>query len=709
VVNLVSSDGSKDQLYLSNYATINVKDELAQVQGVGDVAIMGQADYSLRVWLDPSKVAARNLSAGDIATALREQNVQVAAGALGRPPVPTGQDFQYGLTTLGRLTLPEEFADIIVRTEADGEVIRLRDVTSTKREVTDADGNKRLFGGIELGSKLEDTTCALDGKPSAGLAIYQLPGSNALQTAERIKDKMAALKTSFPPGVDSKIVYDTTPFIRESINAVFHTLFEAIVLVAIVVLLFLQTWRATLIPLVAVPVAIVGTFAVMAGVGFSLNNLSLLGLVLAIGIVVDDAIVVVEAVEHQLDHGLSPQEATRKAMDEVAGPIMAITAVLMVVFIPCAFISGITGQFFRQFAVTVAVATFFSGLNSLTLSPALCALLLKPRAEQRDLLTRVMNLTLGWFFKLFNKGFDVATAGYARSVGWLLRLSVVGLAVYGGLLYLTYLGFTVVPTGFVPAQDKGYLVIDVQLPDASSLERTKQVMAEVDRIARGDPADKEKYPGISGVAHTIVIPGQSVLQGANGSNFGAMYLVLDSFEHRHEKDRGGPAIAAKLRAEYFRHIQGAKVAVFGPPAIDGLGNAGGFKLMVRDRANQGLEALQDAADGVADDGNKRPGLVGLFSTLRADTPQMFVDVNRTKCKMMGVPLGEVFLTLQVYLGGYYVNDINRFGRTWQVNIQADPGRRVVPEDVKQLKVKNADGDMVPLASLVDIRPKGGRC
>jgi len=332
---------------------------------------------------------------------------------------------------------------------------------------------------------------------------------------------------------------------------------------------------------------------------------------------------------------------------------------------------------------------------------------LKPKAEQRDSLTRAMNLTLGWFFKLFNAGFDWATAGYARSVGWLLRLSLISLVVYGGLLFLTYLGFTSVPTGFVPSQDKGYLVIDVQLPDASSLERTKAVMAEVDRIARGDPTDMEKYPGIRGIAHTIVIPGQSVLQGANGSNFGAMYVVLEPFEHRHEKDRSGPAIAAKLRAEYFRHIQGAKVAVFGPPAIDGLGNAGGFKVMVRDRADQGLQALQDAADGVADDGNKRPGLVGLFSTLRADTPQMFVDVNRTKCKMMGVPLSEVFLTLQVYLGGYYVNDINRFGRTWQVNIQADPGRRVVPDDVKQLKVKNAAGDMVPLASVVDIRPYGG--
>lgn len=708
VVNLISPDESKDQLFLSNYATIQVKDELAQLDGVGDVTVMGQADYSMRVWLDPDKVAARNLTAGDIAAALREQNVQVAAGALGRPPVPTGLDFQYSMSALGRLSLPEEFEEIIVRTGADGEVTRLRDVTSKRREVTDGEGNKRQFGGIELGAKIEDTVCALDGKDSVGLGVYQLPGSNALETAERIKDKMKELKAKkFPPGVDYAIVYDTTPFIDESISAVKHTLVEAFILVAIVVLIFLQSWRATIIPLLAVPVAIVGTFAVMLGVGFSINNLSLLGMVLAIGIVVDDAIVVVEAVEHHLEHGLPPREAARKAMDEVAGPIVAITLVLMCVFIPCAFIPGITGQFFRQFAVTVAVSTFFSGLNSLTLSPALCALLLRPKAEQRDPLTRLLSLTLGWFFTLFNRGFDRATAGYARSVGWLMRTCVIGLVVYGGLLVLTYFGFTSVPTGFVPPQDKGYLVVDVQLPDGSSLERTKKVMDEVDRIARGDPNDLTKYPGIPGIGHTLSIPGQSVVQGANGSNFGAVYVVLEPFEDRHEKDRSSPAIAAKLRAEYFRHIQGAKLAVFGAPAIDGLGNAGGFKLMIQDQKDLGLEALQAAADGVAEDGNARPGLIGMFNTLRADTPQMFVDVNRTKCKQMGVPLNDVFLALQVYLGGYYVNDINRFGRTWQVNIQADPGRRVVPDDVKQLKVRNADGDMVPLSSVVDIRPRGG--
>jgi len=707
LVNVYSPNGSRDLLYLSNYTTINIKDELAQIPGVGDVSMFGQQDYSLRVWLDPDKVAARNLTAIDVSSAVKEQNVQVAAGSLGRAPVPAGQAFQYSLSTLGRLAEPKQFADIIVRTGADGEITRLSDVTSDRREVVGPDGKKRFFGGIELGAKLEDTACTLDGKPSVGVPVYQLPGSNALDTAKRIRAKMADLKKDFPDGVDFAIVYDTTPFIRESISAVFHTLFEAIILVGIVVLLFLQTWRATFIPLLAVPVAIIGTFAVMAGLGFSLNNLSLLGLVLAIGIVVDDAIVVVEAVEHHLEHGLSPREATRKAMDEVSGPIVAISLVLMAVFIPCAFISGITGQFFRQFAVTVAVSTFFSAVNSLTLSPALCALLLKPKAEQRDPLSLLMNVTLGWFFKLFNRGFDIATAGYVWSVGWLLRLSLIGLVVYGGLLFLTYKGFTSVPVGFVPPQDKGYLIVDLQLPDAASLERTKDVMQQVDRIARGDEKSKERFPGIAGVAHTITIPGMSMLQSANGSNFGAMFVILDEFEHRHGAQLGSDAIASKLRGECFRQIQEARVAIFGPPAVDGLGNAGGFKVMVRDRADQGLEALQAAADDLTVEGNQRPGLVGMINSLQANTPQMFVDVDRTKCKTLGVGLSDVFLTLQIYLGGYYVNDINRFGRTWQVNLQADPSRRLTPEDVKQLKVRNSGGDMVPLASLVDIRPFGG--
>jgi multidrug efflux pump len=707
VVNVISPNDSRDLLYLSNYATINIVDELKQLDGVGDVTMFGQLDYSMRVWLDPDKVASRNLTASDIVSALRAQNVQVAAGNLGRPPVPRGQAFQYTLSTQGRLIQPEEFGAIIIRTGEDGAITRVRDVVSDVREVVDDTGTKRKLGGVQLGAKNEDTGCTLDGKPSVGLPVYQLPGSNALQTADRIKAEMLRLKKSFPDGVDYRIVYDTTPFVRESIDEVFKALRDAIILVAIVVLVFLQSWRATIIPLVAVPVAIVGTFAVMAVVSFSLNNLSLLGLVLAIGIVVDDAIVVVEAVEHKLEHGYSPRDAARAAMDEVAMPILGISLVLMAVFVPCIFITGITGQFFRQFAVTIAVSTFFSGLNSLTLSPALCALLLKPKAQQTDPLTRVLNAALGWFFRLFNLGFDRGSNAYAGGVGWLLRLSGIVLVVYGGLLFLTYKGFTSVPGGFIPTQDKGYLVVNVQLPDAASLERTAAVTSEIEKIALGDKKDPTNYPGVKGVAHTITIPGTSVVQNANGSNFGTMFVVLDEFHNRHGAEESGPAITGKLRAEFFKRVERAVVNVFPPPPVDGLGSAGGFKVMVRDLAEQGLPALQAATDDVVSEGNQTPGLVGLFTPFRSNTPQMYVDVDRTKCISMGVPINDVFLTLQVYLGGYYTNDFNQFGRTWQVNLQADPGRRLTPEDVKLLQVRNRDGKMVPLGSVADVRPVGG--
>ncbi|HYO25832.1 MAG TPA: multidrug efflux RND transporter permease subunit [Lacipirellulaceae bacterium] len=713
VVNLISPQGTYDQLYLSNYATINLRDELAQIKGVGDVTYLGQLDYSMRAWIDPDRMAARGLSASDVVAALREQNVQVAAGALGRPPVPTGQAFQYTLTTLGRLTSPQQFGEIVVKTGASGEVTRMRDLVTDERK--DAGGTP--FGGIQLGAKTEDTACSLDGMPSIGLGIFQQPGSNALATAEAIRARMEELKRNFPPDVDYAIVYDTTPFIDESIHEVFKTLRDAIILVAIVVLAFLQSWRATLIPLLAVPVAIVGTFAVMAGMEFSLNNLSLFGLVLAIGIVVDDAIVVVEAVEHHLEHGLSPTEAARKAMGEVTGPIIAISLVLMCVFIPCAFISGITGQFFRQFALTIAVSTFFSAVNSLTLSPALCALLLKPKDQQHDPLSRLLYLGLGWFFRLFNRGFGAASTIYAGSVRGLLRVSVVVLAVYGGLLYLTYFSFTRVPSGFIPSQDKGYLLIDVRLPDSASLERTKSVMKQVEQIARGEgtaasdhgagAAEGHARGGIPGVAHTIAISGQSIVQNAIGSNYGTVYVVLDEFHHRHGAELGADAIAAKLRAACYRDVQEGSVAVFGAPPVDGLGSAGGFKVMVRDLTGLGLDSLQEAADGLAATGNEQPGLVGLFSAFRAQTPQMYVDVDRARCKSMGVPLNEVFLTLQLYLGGYYTNDFNQFGRTWQVNLQGDPQFRLTPEQVARLKVRNLAGEMVPLGSVAHVTEIGG--
>lgn len=716
VVNLISPQGSFDQLYLSNYATTRLRDQLAQVKGVGDVTFMGQLDYSMRVWLDPNRMAARDLSASDVVAALREQNVQVAAGALGRPPVPTGQAFQYTLSTLGRLTEPEQFAGIIIKRSSTGALTRLSDVVTV--EWKDKTGHK--FGGIQLGAKNEDTSCTLDGKPSIGLAVYQQPGSNALGTADGIRKRMEALKLKFPPDIDYAIVYDTTPFIQESIHEVFNALYDAIILVALVVLCFLQSWRATVIPLIAVPVAIIGTFGVMLGMGFSLNNLSLFGLVLAIGIVVDDAIVVVEAVEHHLAHGLSPRDAARKAMDEVTGPIIAISLVLMCVFIPCAFISGITGQFFRQFALTIAASTFFSAVNSLTLSPALCALLLRPKEEQRDPLSLLLNLLLGWFFKLFNKAFDFSSNVYARGIGMLLRVSVVVLAVYGGLLGLTYLGFVAVPTGFIPPQDKGYLLVDVRLPDASSVERTQAVLKQIELIARGGQkpsADEHEHDGehksdsgehkTNGVSHTISISGQSFVQNAIGSNYGTMFIILDDFHHRKDSNLSADAIAARIRAECYREVQEAQVAAFGAPAVDGLGSAGGFKVMVRDVDDLGLDPLQEAADTLATEGNQQPGLIGMFSGFRAQTPQMYVDIDRERCKAMGVPLSEVFLTLQLYLGGYYANDFNQFGRTWQVNLQGDPQFRLTPTQIRQFRVRNSLGNMVPLGSIARVHEIGG--
>jgi multidrug efflux pump len=701
VVNLVSPDNSRDQLYLSNYATTRIRDELARTAGVGDIAMLGQLDYSMRVWLDPDKMASLNLTAPDVLAALREQNVQVAAGSLGRPPVPTGQAFQYTLTTLGRLTDPSEFADIIVKTGEEGRVVRLKNVVSDMRQTE----NGKSLGGIELGAKSEDTSCALDGAPSVGIAVYQLPGSNALDTANLVRKKMDDLKQLFPEGVDYAIVYDTTPFISESIHEVFKALRDAIILVAIVVLVFLQSWRATVIPLIAVPVAIVGTFAVMAGLGFSLNNLSLFGLVLAIGIVVDDAIVVVEAVEHSIAHGLSPRDAARKAMTEVSTPIIAISLVLMCVFIPCIFITGITGQFFSQFAITIAVSTFFSAVNSLTLSPALCALLLRPKDQQTDPLSKLLNLALGWFYKIFNWGFDRAADGYARAAGWLIRLSFIVLIVYGGLLWLTYYGMTHVPTGFIPAQDKGYLLVDVRLPDSASLERTAAVMRELDRLLLPTSGDNSSVSGesnISGVAHSLSVTGQSFIQNAVGSNFGSIFVILDEFHHRTAPSESADAIANQIRKKCNDRIPDAIVSVFGPPPVDGLGSGGGFKIMIRDVGALGLDNLQATADQLAAAGSSQPQIVGMFNGFRANTPQMFVDVDRTKSKTLNVSLQDVFTTLQLYLGGSYANDFNQFGRTWQVNLQADPSYRLRPEQISQFRVRTISGGMVPLGSVATV-------
>ncbi len=680
VVNLYSPDGRYDQLYLSNYATIQVKDELARLDGVGDVAFLGQQDYSMRVWLDPEKLSSRGLVTTDVIHSVQEQNVQVAAGQIGQPPSPKGQDFQYTMSTLGRLTDPDQFANIIIKTGAAGQVTRLRDVAR-----------------IELGAKSEDQSCTLDGKPSVGLAVFQLPGSNALATADKVQAKMKELKQRFPNGLDYAIVYDTTPFVKESIHEVEKALIDAFILVAIVVLIFLQNWRSTLIPLIAVPVSLVGTFAVMALGGFSLNNLSLFGLVLAIGIVVDDAIVVVENVERWIEHGLSPKEAAYKSMEEVTVAVIAIAFGLSAVFIPVAFISGITGQFYRQFALTIATATLISAFNSLTLSPALAALLLRPREQQKDILTRILNLLFGWFFKGFNAVFGAMTKGYGHSVRFAIRGTVVALLVFVCLLYATYHGLVTVPTGFIPSQDKGYLLVNVQLPDSSSVERTQEVMARVDKMASAT----------KGVKHTITVSGQSFLLSVNGSNFGSMFVILDEFEHRRAPELYADRIAATLRRQFYQNVQEAQVAVFGAPPVDGLGTAGGFKLMVEDRSSAGLPALQGQTDNLAEKANQQPGLVGVFSMFRASTPQLFVDVDRTKCKTLGIPLSDVFNTLQTNLGSYYVNDFNQFGRTWQVNLQADSRFRNKADDVKSLKVRNSQGDMIPLGTLATVSEVSG--
>jgi multidrug efflux pump len=680
IINLVSPDGRYDLLYLSNYALIQLQDALTRIEGVGDVIVFGQRDFSMRVWLDPDRLTATGITAGDVVSSLREQNVQVAAGQLGQEPASKGVNFQYTMSTLGRLTDPEQFAAIIVKKGADGRITRLRDV-----------------GRVELGAKSEDRNNYIDGMPSMGIGVFQLPGSNALATAERVKAKMRELKKRFPQGLDYHIYYDTTPYISESIREVFQTLFEAVLLVAIVVLVFLQNWRSALIPLIAVPVAIIGTFAAMALMGFSLNTLSLFGLVLAIGIVVDDAIVVVEATAHHIEQGMMPRAAAHQAMAEVSAPVIAIGLVLTCVFLPCVFISGISGLFFRQFALTIAVSTILSTLNSLTLSPALCAVLLKPHGAHDDLFSRALNFLLGWFFKLFNWTFSLSITGYTKVVGRLLRVSVLVLLLYGGLLYLTVWSFGKMPLGFIPQQDQGYLLAAIQLPDSASLSRTEEVAAMASKIARDT----------KGVAHAISVTGLSFVLGANGSHLGSMFIILDPFEERRTPALTADAIAQTLRERMYREIREANVAIFGAAPVRGLGNAGGFKIMIEDRGNEGLETLQQQTDDLIRTGNEQPGLVGLFTVFRANTPQLYIDIDRTKCKMMGVAMNDVFDTLQVDLGGLYVNDFNQFGRTWQVNVQADTAFRMQPEDVRRLQVRNDKGQMVPLGAVAVVESVGG--
>jgi multidrug efflux pump len=790
-VNINSPHGRFDQLYLSNYALMQVRDELLRVEGVGDIFISGQRDYSMRIWVDPEKLAVRNLTAGDVVRAIREQNAQIASGQIGQEPVSPGQETQITLSTLGRLKEPEQFENIVLRTTRDGRTIRIKDV-----------------GRVVLGAKNEDIRAKVDGKATVGLIIFQLPDANALDVADRIRAKMDELAKDFPEDLIYEIQYDTTPYTRDCINEVLKALRDAILLVAFVVLLFLQNWRSALIPLVAVPVAIVGTFAVMAVMGFSLNNLTLFGLVLAIGIVVDDAIVVVEAVEHHIENGMAPREATIKAMSQVSRPVIAVGLVLSAVFVPCAFISGITGQFFRQFALTIAGSTIISTFNSLTLSPALSALLLRPRVKgEHNVLPRLFyvllggwlayeflqpwlppwtaplpgaaagwlagppaNVILGWLFGLFNSGFRLTAAGYTRAVGMLLRVSVLVLVVYGGLLALTYARFTSTPRGFIPSQDMGYLLLNVQLPDAASAERTRTITDRVQRICLKTP----------GVKHTVAQAGQSFLLQASASNFGSMFVILENFSEREGPGLSSEDIAKTIDMECKKQVPEAMISVLPPPPVRGVGRTGGFKLMVEDRGSLGLTALQEQTDNLAEVGRQLrqplpglddldpqdrllaekqrtcpvsgkllgsagtpykttvkgrivflgsesergkfdadpdkylgrlreapPLLVNTPNVFRANAPQLYTDMNRTQCMALSVPLGDAFETLQAYLGSLYVNDFNLFGRTWQVIVQADARFRNRVDAARQLKVRNRMGGMVPLGALADVREVNG--
>jgi multidrug efflux pump len=840
IINFFSPDGRYDDVYLSNFAQIHVYDELLRIDGVSQINFLGVGNYSMRAWLDPQKLASLNMTANDVANAIRNQNLDAPIGALGLQPAPRSQAFEQPIQTLGRLTTVEQFGDLIVKadlrrpsspsnvpvtlspsnsglpvsgtgTPAGTSTTTASTATNTKSSspglntvqtgvpttsttsttgtgttlgagttgmatnqgtgistpMASASGTASTAGGatltggaqsigggttggganvgisstglsshslttatsqstgngrlsattatgkpgqpavgivrlrdvarVELGDQNYNLACTFDGHPSVGLAVFQLPGTNALDVGNHIRAKMKELKAYFPDGVEYQIAYDTTPFIRESVLDVVRTLLVAVALVGVVVLVFLQNWRATLIPIVAVPVAIVGTFAAMAAIGFSLNNVSLFGLVLAIGIVVDDAIVVVENVERWLDRGESSREAARKAMDEVTGPVIAVALVLCAVFVPCAFISGITGQFFRQFAVTIAVSTVISAFNSLTLSPALAALLLKPAGSRRDPVTWLLDTALGWFFRLFNWVFDTGIAGYGWILGRLLRGSVLALVVYGGLLVLTGWIFHKAPTGFVPAQDQGRIICNIQLPDSASLERTKEAVAQIEAIARQT----------RGVAHTITISGISFVLQADSPNFASMFVVLEPFDKRTSADLSSNAIMTRLRQAWTHAVNDARVIAFGAPAIPGLSVAGGFKLMVEDRGGLGLAALQAQTDDLIRKLQAQPGLTGVSTQFRSNTPQIFAAIDRTKAYSLGVSQQDITQTLGMCLGSLYVTSFNEFGRYWQVTLQADSRYRNRVEDINLLQVRNKWGQMVLLGTLVTPREIGG--
>jgi multidrug efflux pump subunit AcrB len=786
IVNLISPDGRYDNLFLSNYATLYVKDELGRVPGVSGITYLGERDYSIRVWLDPDKMAGLGISAADVITAISQQNVQVAAGQIGAQPAPPGTQFQLTVNTLGRLVDPEQFANIILKgasaTSTSGSALGSSAAGSSSQSssqsgasaasplppstalvrLRDVVVNRPDRPGVQLGAQKYDQSCTLDAQPSVALSIYQLPGSNALQTAQGVDAKMKDLKTRFPAGLDYKIVYDTTPFIRDSVYEVFYTLRDAVLLVALVVLLFLQDWRAMILPMIDVPVSLIGTFAIMALFGFSLNNLTLFGLVLAIGIVVDDAIVVLENIERQIATGLNARDATIKAMDEITGPVLAITLVLSAVFIPCCFLGGISGQFFRQFAITIAVSTIISAVNALTMTPSRAVLIFKadeeaghehrrealpwwfflivggwasawlgmtyfagrfglPPAEEMPMQTwlsafslfgfpgaliggivgsiiiRPVNAVLGWFFRGFNLGFNWATDAYGSTVGRVLKLAAAVMIVYAGLLVVTWWQFYRTPSGFIPQQDKGYLILNVQLPESASLERTESVMKRIEAAAHKT----------EGVAHTMGVSGTSLILNANAPNLGSLYILLMDFNKRRAPGMDAASIAAKLEDLCRRTEREAVVSAFGAPPIDGLGSTGGFELIAEARGNSDINDLERVSAQIVNDGNQTQGLTGLFNSSGFSTPWVYLNINRDKCMALGVPVSDVFNTLQVYLGSYYVNNFNNFGRTWQVIAQADAAFRAKIANVLNLQVRNNQGQMVRLRTLMNVENRSG--
>jgi multidrug efflux pump len=679
VVHLISPDNRYDMTYLRNYGLLNVRDRLSRIQGVADVQLWGAGDYSMRVWLDPNKISARGMTATDVVQAIREQNVQVAAGVIGASPSSPDVPLQLSINAQGRLSTEEEFRDIVLKTAPDGAVTRLRDVAR-----------------VELAASQYGLRSLLDNKPAVAIGINQAPGANSLAISDAVRKTMAELKADMPPGVDYSIVYDPTQFVRSSIHAVIHTLLEAIALVVLVVIVFLQTWRASIIPLLAVPISIVGTFSLLLAFGYSINALSLFGMVLAIGIVVDDAIVVVENVERNIAAGLSAKQATYRAMQEVSEPIIAIALTLVAVFVPLAFMPGLTGQFYKQFAMTIAISTVISAFNSLTLSPALSALLLKGHGAPEDWLTRNMNRVFGRFFAWFNRVFHRGSEAYGRGVTGALKHKANMMVVYVVLLGLALLLGKIVPGGFVPQQDKQYLVSFAQLPTGASLDRTEKVIRAMSDLALKQP----------GVESAVAFPGLSVNGFTNSSSAGIVFVTLKPFEERTSAALSAGAIAGALNQKYSS-IKDAFVAVFPPPPVLGLGTLGGFKLQLQDRGALGYEQLNAATQAFLKKAWQTPALGPTFSSYQINVPQLNVELDRVKAKQLGVPVTDVFDTMQIYLGSLYVNDFNRFGRVYQVRAQADAPFRAHAEDIGLLKTRNANGEMVPLSSLVKVTPTYG--